>query len=134
MALISPKYFNNLILLFQFFSSWILIRSASQKSYNNPPFLFDYLYFIYYPYSYAKSTFFDIKMLLSISNKKAEIAFPYHSRVSPFQLNLIYFLLTTKLYIPLHMLTIPVALTYPNASNTKSKESKCLPTINIRTV
>lgn len=39
----------------------------------------------------------------------------------------------TNLYISLHMLTTTIAPTYPSASNTRSKESKCLPTMNIRT-
>ena len=44
-----------------------------------------------------------------------------------------YLLLTTNLLIPLHILTITIALTYPSASNARSKESKCLPAMNSRT-
>lgn len=125
--ILSTVYF-----LFYIFFSWILIRSAPKGIKEIPP-LFDYLYFIYYPSPYAKSTFFDIKTLLSISNKKAKTAFLFSIQgfAVPAQSHLS--LLTTNPHIPLHMLTITIVLTYPSASNARSKESKCLPTMNIRT-
>lgn len=117
-----------------YFTSWILIRSAPKGIKEIPP-LFDYLYFTYYPYLYAKSTFFDIKpqhkrTLLKQKNRNS-LPFSIQGSVVPAQSHLS--LLTTNLYISLHMLTITIALTYPNASNTKSKESKCRPAMNSRT-